>query len=242
MLSRNVKIWKIRINSFVERAPILLEFLKKLQSVQSAAAIITLLALILGSAPGIDIFAQSDDLTGVLEDALESLKTQGNNSSSSSPSVTPNADLWTRIQLEPHEYIETRYVIPPNSSFNFIPGSTLCPKSPCEQEFFNGVLRKESHAPNQYFFHGILKIIDKSAPSGPDIKNWLYYPFDAEFLIKSTKENIKTGNTVEIFVGDLGLDKDKLRTGFGETHDIQYSITGTFEQPSNILTLVGRLP
>jgi hypothetical protein len=42
-------------------------------------------------------------------------------------------------------------------------------------------------------------------------------------------------------VGDLGLDRDKLRTGFGETHDIQYSIQGTFELPSKILTLVGKL-
>ena len=173
--------WKIRKNSFIEHAPILLEFSQKLQS----AAIITLLALILGSAPGIDIFAQADDLTGVLEDALKSLKTQGNNSSSSTPSVTPvpamavppNADLWTRTQLEPHEYIETRYVIPLNSSINFSPGSLLCPKSPCEQEFFDGVLRKESHAPNQYFFHGILKIIDKSVAGDPDIKNWLYLSF-----------------------------------------------------------------
>lgn len=85
------------------------------------------------------------------------------------------------------------------------------------------------------------KIIDKSVASNPDIKNWLYYPFDGEFLIKSTKENIKAGNTVENFVGDLGLDRDKLRTGIGETHDIQYSIQGTFELPSKILTLVGRL-
>jgi len=155
--------------------------------------------------------------------------------------VPPNADIWARIQVTPDEITENYYYIPPNSIFNFRAGGPLCPVSPCEQEFFDGVLRKASSFPNEYFFHGILKIIDKSVASNPDIKNWLYYPFDGEFLIKNTKENIKTGNTVENFVGDLGLDRDKLRTGFGETHDIQYSITGIFELPSKILTLVGRL-
>jgi hypothetical protein len=155
--------------------------------------------------------------------------------------VPPNADLATKIQLTPHEYIENYDLIPPNSSFNFKTGGPLCPVTLCEQEFFDGVFRKASSAPNLYFFEGTLKIIDKSVASNPDIKNWLYYPFDGEFLIKSTKENTKAGSTVEGFVGDLGLDRDKLRTGFGETHDIQYSIQGTFELPSKILTLVGKL-
>ena len=89
-------------------------------------------------------------------------------------------------------------------------------------------------------FEGILKIIDKSVASNPDIKNWLYYPYADEFLIKSTKK-YKTGNTVESFVGDLGFDRDKSHSGFGETHEIQYSILGIFELPSKIFTLVGRL-
>jgi hypothetical protein len=84
-----------------------------------------------------------------------------------------------------------------------------------------------------------LKIIDKSVVGNPEIKNWLYYPFDGDFLIKSTKENTKIGNTVETFVGDLGFDRDKLHSGLGETHDINYSITGTL--PSKVLTLVGKL-
>ena len=153
----------------------------------------------------------------------------------------PNADIWARIQVTPDESTENYYYVPPNSNFNFKAGSPLCPVSPCEQEIFDGVLRKVSSFPNEYFFEGILKIIDKSVASNPDIKNWLYYPYAGEFLIKSTKENTKTGNTVESFVGDLGFDRDKLHSGLGETHDIQYSIQGTFELPSKILTLVGRL-
>ena len=99
----------------------------------------------------------------------------------------PNADIWTRIQVTPHESFENYYLIPPDSSFNFKSGSPLCPVSPCEQEIFEGVLRKVSSFPNEYFFEGILKIIDKSVASNPDIKNWLYYPYAGEFLIKSTK-------------------------------------------------------
>lgn len=207
---------------------------------EPAAIVITLL-LFLG--PSSVIFAQSDDLSTVLENAQNSLATEKNNSTkltSARFTVPSNANLWTRIQLEPHEYIETRYVIPSKSSFNFSSGSILCPENPCEQEFFDGVFRKESFAPNKYFFAGILKIIDKSVASGPDIHDWLYYPFDGEFVIKSTKENIKTGNIVEAFVGNLGLDRDELK--YSDTHDIEYSITGTFEQPSNALTLIGRLP
>jgi len=95
--------------------------------------------------------------------------------------------------------------------------------------------------PNELFFEGTLKIIDKTTVSSPDIKNWVYYPFKGEFLIKSTKENVKTGNIVENFVGDLGFDRDELHSGLGETQDITYSVQGTFELPSKILTLVGRL-
>ena len=153
----------------------------------------------------------------------------------------PNADIWTRIQVTPHESFENYYLIPPDSSFNFKSGSPLCPVTPCEQEIFEGVLRKVSSFPNEYFFEGILKIIDKSVASNPEIKNWLYYPYAGEFLIKSTKENTKARSTVESFVGDLGFDRDKLHSGLGETHDIQYSIQGTFELPSKILTLVGKL-
>ncbi len=158
----------------------------------------------------------------------------------------PNANIWARIQVTPddpvlHTSTENYYYIPPNSAFNFKAGDRLCPVSPCEQEFFDGVLRKAYSAPNLFFLEGTLKIVDKSVASNPEIKNWLYYPFKGEFLIKGTKENIKAGNTVENFVGDLGFDRDKLRTGYGETHDVQYSIQGTFESPSKILTLVGRL-
>lgn len=184
---------------------------------------------------------QTDDLASVLENAQKSLVSNSNISADTRAplfSVPPDADFWARMKLEPHEYIENRYVIPSQSSFNFSSASILCPKGPCEQEFFDGVLRKESFSPNKYFFHGVLKIIDKSDIGNPDIKGWLYYPFDADFLIKSTKENSKTGNTVEKFTGGLGLDRDELK--FSDPHDIQYSITGTFEQPSNILTLVGR--
>jgi hypothetical protein len=69
-------------------------------------------------------------------------------------------------------------------------------------------------------------------------RHWQYlhaigtYPYLAFF---------PAGSTVENFIGELGFDRDKLRIGFGETHDIQYSIQGTFELPSKILTLVGRL-
>ncbi len=153
----------------------------------------------------------------------------------------PNANIWARIQVTPDETTENYYYIPPKSIFNFKAGGHLCPAVPCEQEFFDAVLRKVSSFPNEYFFEGILKIIDKSVASSPDIKNWLYYPYAGEFLIKSTKENTKDGSTVETFIGDLGFDKDKLRTGFGETHDVQYSIQGSFELPSKILTLVGKL-
>jgi hypothetical protein len=156
----------------------------------------------------------------------------------------PSADIWTRIQLTLDESFENYYHIPLDSAFNFKSGSRLCPVSPCEQEFFDGVLRQAASAPNLYFFEGTLKIIDKSVASNPDIKNWLYYPFDGEFLIKSTKENTKAGSTVETFVGDLGFDRDELRTGgtgIDVTHDIQYSIQGTFELPSKILTLVGKI-
>jgi hypothetical protein len=153
----------------------------------------------------------------------------------------PNANIWARIQVTPDETTENYYYIPPKSIFNFKAGGRLCPAVPCEQEFFHAVLRKVSSFPNEYFFEGILKIIDKSVASNPDIKNWLYYPYAGEFLIKSTKENTKDGSTVETFIGDLGFDRDKLRTGFGETHDIQYSIQGTFELPSKILNLVGKL-
>jgi hypothetical protein len=156
----------------------------------------------------------------------------------------PSADIWTRIQLTLDESFENYYHIPLDSAFNFKSRSRLCPVSPCEQEFFDGVLRQAASAPNLYFFEGTLKIIDKSVASNPDIKNWLYYPFDGEFLIKSTKENTKAGSTVETFVGDLGFDRDELRTGgtgIDVTHDIQYSIQGTFELPSKILTLIGKI-
>lgn len=155
--------------------------------------------------------------------------------------VPPNADLTTRIQVTPDDSTENYYYIPSTSIFSFKSGARLCPVSPCEQEFFDAVLRKVSSFPNEYFFEGILKIIDKSVASNPEIKNWLYYPYAGEFLIKSTKENTKAGSTIESFVGDLGFDRDKLHSGFGETHDIQYSIQGTFELPSKILTLVGKL-
>jgi hypothetical protein len=85
----------------------------------------------------------------------------------------PNADIWTRIQVTPDESTENYYHAPPDSAFNFKSGSRLCPVSPCEQEIFDGVLRKVSSFPNEYFFEGILKIIDKSVASNPDIKNWL---------------------------------------------------------------------
>ncbi len=152
--------------------------------------------------------------------------------------VPSDANLWTRIKLDPHSYIESRYVVPSNASFNFSSGSVLCPKNPCEQEFFDGVLRKESFAPNKYFFAGTLKIIDQSITKEPDIKNWMYYPFTGEFLIESTKENIKTGNIIEKFKGDLGFDKGEQKF---TSHDVPYLIAGTFEQPSNVLTLIGRL-
>lgn len=109
------------------------------------------------------------------------------------------------------------------------------------KSFFEGVFRKAPSFPNLYFLEGTLKIIDKSVTSNPDVKNWLYYPFKGECLIKSTKENIKTGNIVENFAGDLGFDRDELHSGLGETHDITYSIQGTFESSLKILTLVGRL-
>ena len=190
--------------------------------------------VVLGLLP--PVFAQSDNLSSVLGSARKSLDNKSIVTHPTEFTVPSNANLWTRIQLEPHSYIESRYVIPSNSSFNFSPGSGICPENPCEQEFFEGVLRKESFAPNKYFFAGTLKIIDKSIAIDPDIKNWVYYPFTGEFLIESTKENIKTGDIVEKFRGDLGFDKDELKSD----HAIQYAVTGIFEQPSNTLTLIGR--
>lgn len=192
-------------------------------------------------------FAQTnDDLASVLENAEKSLKNSPKPQGSppqSTPQFTlpPNSNLGTKMVLQPDESIETYYHIPPKSNFTFSPGSRLCAQNPCEQEFFDGVFRQVSSFPDLYFFEGILKIVDKSTTgSDPNIRSWLYYPFDSEFVIKSTKENVKTGNTVEVFTGDLWFDKDKLRSALGETHDIQYSITGTFEKPSNVLTIVGK--
>ena len=70
--------------------------------------------------------------------------------------------------------------------------------------------------------------------------NWLYYPFDGEFLIKGIKENVKAGSTGENFVGDPGFDTDTLRQDLVKLM-IFNTIQRTFESPSKILTLVGRL-
>jgi hypothetical protein len=128
----------------------------------------------------------------------------------------------------------TQLDIPQKSNFTFGPGSPLCPTNDCKQEVIGGFY--DISRPLSPVIQGTLKIENKTT-STPDTIKYSMIAFVGNFQITGTEENRKTGHSVTILSGDLGLGGGTLS---GIIHlEFTYNVNGTFDNTTKLLSFEG---
>jgi hypothetical protein len=144
-----------------------------------------------------------------------------------------NDSISFKTILEPLSYPgSTTLDIPQKSSFAFGSGSPLCHTNDCKQEIVSGSYNVFD--PQSPLVTGTLKIENKTTSTAQTIKYNLIQ-FQGNFHVTSIEENRKTGNSVMALNGDFGFGSI---TSTGP--QIKYSIIGTFDNATKVLTFEGQ--
>jgi hypothetical protein len=105
-----------------------------------------------------------------------------------------------KTTLESPPYPTTHLRISQKSNITFGSGSPLCPTNDCKQEFIGAFYDIGSISSVQ----GTLKIENKTT-STLDIIKYSMIPFYGNFHVTGIEENRKTGHSIMVFTGDIGL-------------------------------------
>ena len=142
------------------------------------------------------------------------------------------------ISTPPGEFLTpppiTQLDISQKSNFTFGSGSPLCPTNDCEQEIISGFY--DISSPLSPVIQGTLKIENKTTSTANTIK-YSMIAFVGNFHVTGTEENRKTGHSMVILNGDLGLGGGTIP---GIIHPkFTYNINGTFDNATKVLTFEG---
>lgn len=122
------------------------------------------------------------------------------------------------------------------SSFTFGPGSPLCPTNDCKQEFIDAFY--STYSPLSPSIQGTLKIENKTT-STQDIIKYSMIPFIGNFQITGTEENRKTGHSIMVLTGNIGLGGGTNIMDASMNPEFKYSVTGTLDNTTKVLTFKG---
>ncbi|NOJ29538.1 MAG: hypothetical protein DA328_05145 [Nitrososphaeraceae archaeon] len=120
-----------------------------------------------------------------------------------------------------------------NTTFLFSPESKICPMGDCIEEFFNGLLLKSKTDPEIFSITGILKI--KNNLISLNNNSFNYYQIFGTFQIHASYTSINK-DIVQVFKGKLGMGLND----FEFAPKFNYSVNGTFSEPSDTLILTGK--
>lgn len=91
------------------------------------------------------------------------------------------------------------------ANLTFGNGSKICPANNCSYEFEKTTFDEIFGAANTKYLSGTLQIEDKANTNGNFI-SYRYYRLSGTFNLVNSKENIKTGEKILDYEGDLLLD------------------------------------
>ena len=141
------------------------------------------------------------------------------------------------MTLESRSYQSIQLDVPQKSNFTFGPGSPLCPKNDCKQEFIDAFYSISS--PESPSIQGTLKIENKTT-STPDTIKYSVIPFAGNFHITGIEESRKTGHSITGFSGDFGLGGGTSSMFATTSPEFKYSVNGTFDNTTELLTFEGQ--
>jgi hypothetical protein len=91
------------------------------------------------------------------------------------------------------------------TNLTFGNGSKVCPENNCSNEFEKTTIDERFGIANTKYLSGTLQIEDK-ANINSNFISYRYYRLSGTFNLVDTKENIKTGDKILIYEGNLLLD------------------------------------
>jgi hypothetical protein len=91
------------------------------------------------------------------------------------------------------------------TNLTFGNGSKICPENNCSYEFEKTTFDERFEVTNTKYLSGTLQIEDKANTNGNFI-SYRYYRLSGTFTLLDIKENMKTGDKVLIYEGNLLLD------------------------------------
>ena len=91
------------------------------------------------------------------------------------------------------------------ANLTFGDGSKICPENNCSYEFEKTTFDERFGVTNTKYLSGTLQLEDKASYNGSFI-SYRYYRLSGTFTLLDIKENMKTGDKVLIYEGNLLLD------------------------------------
>jgi hypothetical protein len=134
-------------------------------------------------------------------------------------------------KLKEGTFIESNLYFPENETkFTFGTNNKICPANTCKYQFTDGTF--STFGDNDRYLDGTLKIQDKV--SGGFI-SYKYYKLAGTMALTDSVENAKTGQKIDHYHGDLGIDvKDPI---FFPA--MRYNSQVIYNENSNMFTLRG---
>lgn len=109
-----------------------------------------------------------------------------------------------KTQLKKDDFIKSSLHFQ-KTNLTFGDGSKICPENNCSYEFEKTTFDEIFGEPNTKYLSGTLQIEDKANTNGNFI-SYRYYRLSGIFNLINSKENIKTGDKIWNYEGDLLLD------------------------------------
>lgn len=136
-------------------------------------------------------------------------------------------------KLKVGTFIESNLYFPENETkFSFGTNSKICPNNACQYQFIDGTFFT-SLDENDRYLSGTLKIQDKASSGG--FISYKYYKLAGTMTLTDSVENAKTGQKIDHYHGDLGVDtKDPI---FFPA--MKYKSQVIYNENSNMFTLRG---
>jgi hypothetical protein len=109
-----------------------------------------------------------------------------------------------KTQLKKDDFIKSSVHFQ-KTNLAFGDGSKICPENNCSFEFEKTTFDERFGIANTKYLSGILQIEDKANTTSNFI-SYRYYRLSGTFNLVDIKENIKTGNKILIYKGNLLMD------------------------------------
>ena len=122
------------------------------------------------------------------------------------------------------------------ANLTFGDGSKICPENNCSYEFEKTTFDERFEVTNTKYLSGTLQIEDKANTNGNFI-SYRYYRLSGTFTLLDIKENMKTGDKVLIYEGNLLLDTGN---AMFNPSKVEYKSQIKLFDPQNELELFGK--